>query len=453
MKTIATLFKGFDRSIPFLLSNTLIIVPFILYLSLSDGEHIYTILPFVLFYTFRMTAIFLVRGLQTTLNNYTILVFSLGLGGLGAFLGVLGSLNPLFYTLSGAFLGFSAAWFTPAYLTMSYQHKAQQLKGYSNPNYLWVLIFLIALLVPMSTSGGLKIPLTLGVYTLLFILAYRPIRHYPHQKFPMKKPEHALIAKKELSLFVGFFVLLLLLRSSRLLINQDVLLLTLIGITLLFMISIWSLSQSKRYWKLPLWLNLLTFLNGMFGNLLFLFCSLYIKAVYGGDKVTLYLYLPYVLGLFLAMFLTKKVHRLLPRLNPLYIQLAGLALGFIAFLLPIYLPFTLLILSFFRNGTSSWLNQTYYDTEELPSDRRIAIKFTTQNKGSMTHQFLSMILILAFILIYRLPLDTFFGLTDYDATATKTILLMETVKNSLCVLSLILVAYVAYILPKTDNDL
>ncbi|MHC9001539.1 hypothetical protein [Enterococcus bulliens] len=71
----------------------------------------------------------------------------------------------------------------------------------------------------------------------------------------------------------------------------------------------------------------------------------------------------------------------------------------------------------------------------------------------MTHQFLSMILILAFILIYRLPLDTFFGLTDYDATATKTILLMETVKNSLCVLSLILVAYVAYILPKTDNDL
>lgn len=71
-----------------LLSNTIIVVPYLLYIQLSDGHNLLTILPFVLFYTLRMTGIFLVRGINLSLTSLGLLKISLLLGLAGSLIGI-----------------------------------------------------------------------------------------------------------------------------------------------------------------------------------------------------------------------------------------------------------------------------------------------------------------------------------------------------------------------------
>lgn len=47
-----------------ILSSTIIVLPFMLLIQLSNGQSLLTVLPFVLFYTFRMTGFSLFEGLR-----------------------------------------------------------------------------------------------------------------------------------------------------------------------------------------------------------------------------------------------------------------------------------------------------------------------------------------------------------------------------------------------------
>lgn len=47
-----------------ILSSTIIVLPFMLLIQLSNGQSLLTVLPFVLFYTFRMTGFPLFEGLR-----------------------------------------------------------------------------------------------------------------------------------------------------------------------------------------------------------------------------------------------------------------------------------------------------------------------------------------------------------------------------------------------------
>ena len=88
----------FAQTTPFLLSNTVIVIPYLLFLGLNDGKSWLTILPFTLFYTLRMTGIFLIRSIRLGLDSYTLLIGALLMGGVGAFAGVLGVYYfPFFY--------------------------------------------------------------------------------------------------------------------------------------------------------------------------------------------------------------------------------------------------------------------------------------------------------------------------------------------------------------------
>ena len=59
----------FAQTTPFLLSNTVIVIPYLLFLGLNDGKSWLTILPFTLFYTLRMTGIFLIRSIRLGLGQ------------------------------------------------------------------------------------------------------------------------------------------------------------------------------------------------------------------------------------------------------------------------------------------------------------------------------------------------------------------------------------------------
>ena len=97
-----------------ILSSTIIVLPFMLLIQLSNGQSLLTVLPFVLFYTFRMTGIFFIRGIKTRLHSLSLLKLALYCGLLGCGFGILGILYFPSFIVAGLFLGLSGAWLPPA---------------------------------------------------------------------------------------------------------------------------------------------------------------------------------------------------------------------------------------------------------------------------------------------------------------------------------------------------
>ncbi len=117
--------RNFTQTTPFILSNTIILIPYLLFLGITDSHNWLTILPFTLFYAFRMTGLFLVNSLRFGLDSYTLLMIALLMGGTGSLLGILGVFYfPLFY-FSSVLLGLSAAWLVPANITVNFHEKTQ----------------------------------------------------------------------------------------------------------------------------------------------------------------------------------------------------------------------------------------------------------------------------------------------------------------------------------------
>ncbi|HAQ7281286.1 TPA: hypothetical protein IX581_000540, partial [Enterococcus faecium] len=80
--------------------------------------------------------------------------------------------------------------------------------------------------------------------------------------------------------------------------------------------------------------------------------------------------------------------------SPLAMQLLGLSSSLLVLLIPNGFAIGVFLLSFWHVVTGSWLNKEYYQTDTaIPMDRRIVVKYTTQNKGSVIHQFLLMTLL------------------------------------------------------------
>lgn len=380
-----------SQSAPFVLSNTIILVPYLLFISLSDGQSWLNILPFVFFYTFRMTGIFLFRGLSLGADSYKLLVTSLIFGGAGSFFGALGSVYFPLYILSGILLGLSAAWLQPANMTVNFHEKQQGFVPMTLANYLAGVVLLSFLFGSMIFLKEVQMTLVFTLYVFFYAMAFIAVKGYPN--YQLKKDDQSLVSRKELIVFVVFFVLLLLLRGGRLLFRVNDLAIAIVVFSLIFILSILSLNKMSKKWHLPVWLNLLTFLTGMVGNFLILFGSLYVGVLAGFDQVTTHLYLPYVCGVVIAMFGIKWILRLFSKWPPLLVLIGGLAGSLLLVLIPNLPMVPWFMISFFRSGLGSWLNTYYYETEGIPIDQRLLVKFTTQNKGSLTHQFLLMTMI------------------------------------------------------------
>lgn len=67
-----------------------------------------------------MTGIFLIRGLYRSIDQYTLLMVSLLVGGIGSFLTLIGALHFTFYLFGSIFLGLSAAWLPPANASINF---------------------------------------------------------------------------------------------------------------------------------------------------------------------------------------------------------------------------------------------------------------------------------------------------------------------------------------------
>lgn len=414
MEAIKNFLRQFTQTTPFVLSNTMIVIPYLLFMHLIDPRMSVTVLPFVLFYTFRVTGIFLIRGLYRSIDQYTLLMVALLVGGIGSFLTLMGALNFTFYLFGSLFLGVSAAWLPPANTSVNLFEKSKGFQSMSSRRYLVALIVLLPLFFGTMIALPLQAVIVPSIVTLYFVCAYHTVKHYPHYEMDFKELTKHVFSFSELTWFILFFIALFLLRSGRLLFDESMLNGAIILFSGIFMFAVVIVHQVKDRWKLPLWQNALTFLNGMLGNFIFLFGAFYVAVYKGAASQGLYLFLPYLLGVIGSLVLAGKVRRSFK--NDLIVQLIGLTVGLLLLSVRVLFPLAIFVLTFFQKGTSSWLNRLYYQTESIDKQQRITAKYSTSNKGSITHQFILMFLMLIALQIKDLPDKDIFLLRSLHTT-------------------------------------
>lgn len=410
---------------PFILSNTIIFIPYFLFLSLSDGETMEKVLPFVLFYTFRMTGIFLLKSFKLALTSFNILIISILIGGAGCLIGMLGQFYFPTYLFSAVLLGLSASWLPAANTTVNYHEKQQGYSALTGRKYLFILVILGGLIASLMLTKELRIPLVLAEYALLYIAAYHTVTHYPDYEIDFNEVDQQVISIKEFFLFLFFFVLLLFIRSARLLLAPQLLDIGIIGFSALFLIAAWYLNQQRKIWRLPLWLNLMTFANGMCMNFLLLFGTFYVSLRLGIDRLTANLYVPYVLGIVGAAVVINCLYRLFPEVDPKIVHLGGFILAlFLLFFRPLF-PIGIFLLSCLISATGTFLNQQYYQEKILPQDQRIIAKYSTQTKGSVSHQLLLMSILWLLTKQAQLPAKTVLQITAHKTHNPMALQLVE----------------------------
>lgn len=433
MEAMKNFFRQFTQTTPFVLSNTMIVIPYLLFMHIIDAHSSVTVLPFVLFYTFRVTGIFLIRGLYRSIDQYTLLMVSLLIGGIGSFLTLTGALHFTFYLIGSIFLGLSAAWLPPANTSVNYFEKSKGFQAMSSRRYLAALIVLMPLFLGTTLTLSVQAVIVPSIVTLYFICAYHTVKHYPHYEMDFKELTKQVFSISELIWFTLFFVALFLLRSGRLLFNEVLLDYAILLFAGIFMIAVVVVHQVKDRWKLPLWQNALTLLNGMMGNFIFLFGAFYVAVYKGPAAQGMYLFLPYLLGVISSLVLAGKVRSYFK--NDLLVQLVGLGIGLFFLSIRWLFPFSIFILTFFQKGTSAWLNRLYYETETIEPQQRLTAKYSTSNKGSITHQFILMFLMLITLRSKNLPIkDIFFLRTLHTSEILAT---MDIVKFASIIIILI----------------
>ncbi|WP_430607037.1 hypothetical protein IGJ55_000086 [Enterococcus sp. AZ170] len=435
---------------PFTLSNTITFIPYFLFLSLSDGKTMERILPFVLFYTFRMTGIFLLKSFKLALTSFNVLIISILIGGAGCLLGVMGQFYFPAYLFSAVLLGLSASWLPAANTTVNYHEKRQGYSVLTARKYLFIILILAGVISSLTLTKELRIPLILGEYTLLYIAAYHTVTHYPDYEIDFNEVDQQVIAIKEFFLFLVFFALLLFIRSARLLFDPQLLDAGIIGFSVLFLISAWYLNRRRKTWKLPLWLNLLTFGNGMCMNFLLLFGTFYVSLRLGASRLTVNLYVPYILGIVASAFVIKLLYRLFATLDPKTVHVGGFIFSLFLLLFRPLFPIGVFLLSCLISATGNFLNRSYYQEEILPQDQRIITKYSTQTKGSVSHQLLLMSILWLLAKQAHLPVKTVLQITAHRTQNPGALQLVEHIHIISIVGLILFFSFILYTMIKSN---
>lgn len=368
-----------------IVSMTIVIIPFMLFIQLSDGVNWVTIIPFALFYIFRMTGIFFIRGVKTSLNSYDLLKISLICGTIGCSFSILGSIYFPMYILGGFFLGISGAWLPPANTGVTIYLKKHD--GKQKSSMLLSMVMIIILGITMFLPVQFRYIFCFLFYGLMYACSLYRAYQYSGYKIEPRELEEGRYSY--LILFFVFFILLFLLRTSRLMLNSVEFDYFAYGYLFLIFVVILSTFVFRKHFKrkIPRSLSFITIINGALGNYLFLFCSLYTGGYYGKEHIVFKVYIPYVLG----MILSAPVEKMLSKRLKNY-SLIGTIIGLLTILSTPFFTIGIFCTSLFKSCLNSWLTEQYSDAMFLPSDKRIWVKYTIQNIGSISHQFILMIM-------------------------------------------------------------
>lgn len=433
-------------AVPFVLTNTITFIPYLVFLTMHTGSDMESVLPFVLFYTVRMTGIFLLKSFRLGLATLHVLILSLICGGIGSFFGILGEWWYPCYFLSAVLLGLSAAWLPPANTTIKYQRKEHGVK--QEKTGLFDFVFLLVLLSIFFGALILDFPgkrvVIFSEYTLLYLAAFRRTKGYPIPDRKVDKMDQKTFFMKEFLLFLVYFILLIVIRLARALFDSEYLTIAVLGFSAFLIVAAWYINAVHRTWKLPVWLNLLSFINGMCMNYILLFGTFYTAFYFGNGKIVLYLYVPYVLGILASKLLLRYLYKLFSSIDREVIHIIGLIGSLLLLLVPMIFPLAVFSFSFFISGTSTYLNQLYAENKELPEDQQIIIKYGTQAKGSITHQFLLISGLWVMVREFGLSMSTVLQITAHKSEDIHVLRIVDTIHYLSIGLLLYLLFFILY---------
>lgn len=429
MSKIKDFLRFFSRSTPFLLGNTLSFLPYLLFLNYSDGLTWRSLVPFVLFYTFRMTGIFLLRAMPTGVNSYTLLMIAILLGCGGSLVGTLGFMFPSFYKVAALALGLSAAWFLPAKLTVDQEEACAGYQTVKPAYMVGGMLLASVLFLTLSVGSVAGRTFSFAAYTIFYVASYHTVTHYPHFDLHFAGFRKRLLQAKQVGLFTGFLLLLVLLTLLPNVVASWESGLILMATCIIFVLLVLLTAPNSPQKRLPRGLVLLTGANGMVANFLFLFGSLYVSTVEGASQVPMRAFLPYILGMVLGLLLRPLLLARVGETRAPQLLLLGQVVGLLLFLLFPKISLGLAVVSLFRSMTTAWLNDVYQSQPTLPENQRLLAKFTLQHKGSLLHQGILLVMLSGLLLLKGLPQSALRILTTYTAASLQEKAVLEMAKD------------------------
>jgi len=380
-KKINQLIKKVIQGSPFFISNTATFIPYLLYLSVTNSTQWDSFLPAILFYTFRVTGVFLLKGISSSINNDRLLRVSFILGMIGSLLGAGGFFYFPMYALSGIFLGISASWVMPLSIHVRYNEQEQGMRPITKDTYLSTLLLLLIVGGVLSIDGNIHVLLLMLIYSLLYGFACISNKASSLEKLPIAE---VVRVTPEIYRFIVYFIVLLAVQAGRLLFNTQILLLGILVFSMAFCLFLFSKSLEKT--TIPKKLAVFSFLVGMITNFLIFFCVIFISGTQGYENMAYLLYTPYVGGIILANIYANKVFKRIPKEKTTAFLLMGMIISFLFFLPEYTTSLAIFGISFTRSLAGIWLNKSYYVLEDIPKKQRVITKYVLQNQGNVVQQ-------------------------------------------------------------------
>lgn len=164
-------------------------IPLLIYLdsfSAHQGAFLY-VLPFVLFYSFNKTGVFILEAFGTLNNTYRIARLSALCVIFGCALSVFGELDLVFSDLGASLVGLGTGVFTPMYHTFKEMLKKAGAWAYGRTEVVGELI-MIAVVVALFLSRGHVGAVVIAAYMLMCVASLLALRGLPVPEAKMNAP-------------------------------------------------------------------------------------------------------------------------------------------------------------------------------------------------------------------------------------------------------------------------
>lgn len=368
------------------------LMPFLLYLMLVSrhGDVVIDALPFALFYAFRRTALFAVRGAHDSDNLLGWIGLAAALSGFA--IGIFGECNSIWWNLSAMGAGIGAAFFPSVQKQFRLTHR--QSPADQQKENAWIMLFSFIGLIALLTLTERRWPALSFAALLLFALVgligfyYDPLRHPGKTRITISVPN--------LVLAVLLFCSVFLVRIGRSLGTGQPAIWG-IGLLALIVVAIIAAALSNRPhptatpW--PLKLRLMLF--GLCADFCAIFSAVYIGVTYG-IKTYAWMAVAYLLAFIIGGRLVKGLCSRLP-----FTTLTTELLGIIAGLLLTFNFYTYFVGIFLIRAFASVQNQEAireYD-QQSTANNSYMVSYRLMSIAGLTTQ---LILWLSLLLAARL---------------------------------------------------
>lgn len=400
------------QAIPFVFTNELSLFPAFLFaqISVHYPNKVQFILPFILFYSFKTTILFLFR--KKPMNCQKLLMISMYLGVFGCIIGAFFTNSAIGLAISSMFLGATSGTAFPSFRTLFFHWQEQKgLKRTKKDSYIEMIfsaIFFFTLFTLLQKNLSVAF-----IWTgLAFLLTLSILPTYPPYTPDNHVPVPDYTHKESIFLFLTVFFSMFLIKQSTTLGYTDYLYLFFIFLTTILVVYGVLTWQHKLTQPFPPHFLILCIYKGLLLNFLFIFCSAYLVFL-NSPKALYTVYTIYLIGLLSGPIVRKQIQKLLPNTPIFHLFFTGIMLSLAlltnkwTFLVGIY------FLSVFITQLNRQLNTESYHDIYLPEDIRLVSKYRLTNLGSVLNQ----ALILAIFAIFTKKNQHISIQSLYDHTA------------------------------------